>query len=94
MKTPNVQQKLYLKIWIALMTFLFLTWGAAQFNLGTMNIVVALTISVAKALLVILFFMHLRHSSKLTWIFAAAGFFWLLIMFTLVASDYLTREWH
>jgi cytochrome c oxidase subunit 4 len=44
--------------------------------------------------LVIFFFMEVRWSAKLTWIFAAAGFFWLLILFTLVASDYLTRQWH
>jgi cytochrome c oxidase subunit IV len=94
MKAPHLQQKQYLKIWFALIVFLFLTWGAAHFNLGPMNIVVAMTISVTKALLVMFFFMGLRRSSKLTWFFAAAGFFWLMIMFVLVASDYLNRNWH
>ena len=51
----------------------------------------ALTIAVVKMLLVILFFMHVRYSSRLTWIFVAAGFIWLLIMLDLTLSDYLTR---
>jgi len=56
-----------------------------------LNIVAALTIAVVKMLLVILFFMHVRYSSRLTWIFVAAGFIWLLIMLDLTLSDYLTR---
>ncbi len=87
----TVSPKFYLGIWAALMLLLFLTWGIAQLNLGRLNIVAALTIAVVKMLLVILFFMHVRHSSRLTWIFVAAGFIWLLIMLDLTLSDYLTR---
>lgn len=94
MKTPNIHQKLYLKIWVALMLLLILTWSVARFDLGAMNLIAAMSISAAKALLVILFFMDLRHRLKLTWVFAAAGFFWLLILLILVLSDYLTRDWH
>ena len=83
--------KTYVSIWAALMALLLLTWGVAQVNLGAFNIVAALTIAVAKMLLVILFFMHVRHTSKLTWLFVAAGFIWLLIMMDLTLSDYLTR---
>jgi caa(3)-type oxidase subunit IV len=48
---------------------------------------------VAKALLVILFFMGVRWSSRLTWVVAGSGFFFLLIMFSITMSDYLTRGW-
>jgi cytochrome c oxidase subunit IV len=86
-----VPKRLYLGIWAALMLSLCVTWGIAQFNLGAWNIVAAMTVAVVKMLLVILFFMHVRYSSRLIWVFAAAGFFWLLIMFTLTMGDYLTR---
>jgi cytochrome c oxidase subunit 4 len=44
-------------------------------------------------LIVILYFMHLRYSSRLTWVVAGAGFFWLFILMALTMSDYLTRAW-
>jgi cytochrome c oxidase subunit 4 len=62
-------------------------------DLGRMNAVVALTIAVIKATLVVLYFMHVRYSSKLTWVFVGAGFFWLAIMVALTLSDYMTRGW-
>ena len=83
--------KTYIAIWASLMLLLGATWGIAQFDLGAFNVLAALTIAVAKMLLVILFFMHVRHSTPLTWIFVAAGFIWLLIMIDLTLSDYLTR---
>jgi cytochrome c oxidase subunit 4 len=43
--------------------------------------------------LVLLYFMHLRYSSKLTWLFAGAGFVWLLIMIGLMMTDYISRGW-
>jgi cytochrome c oxidase subunit 4 len=78
-------------IWIVLLALLFLTWSVAQFNLGRWNIVAAVSIAVAKMLLVILFFMQVHYSPRLTWVFVMAGFFWLLILFTLTMADYLTR---
>ena len=93
MSTPPDSVKSYVWIWATLMLLLVLTWGAAQVNLGQLNVVAALTIAVVKMLLVILFFMHVRHSSRLTWIFVAAGFIWLLIMLDLTLSDYVTRGW-
>jgi cytochrome c oxidase subunit 4 len=83
--------KLFFAIWIALMALLFLTWGVAQFDLGPWNIIAAMTIAVAKMLLVVLIFMHVRYSTRLTWVFVAAGFFWLFLMVTLTMGDYLTR---
>jgi cytochrome c oxidase subunit 4 len=91
MNAPPLSPKNYVVIWAALMFLLFLTWGVAQINLGAFNTVVALIIAVMKMLLVILFFMHVRYSPRLTWIFVSAGFIWLLIMIDLTLSDYLTR---
>ena len=88
--TPT-SRKTYLLIWASLMALLLLTWTVAQFELGALNVIAALTIAVTKMLLVILFFMHVRHSTRLTWIFVAAGFIWLLIMIDLTLGDYLTR---
>jgi cytochrome c oxidase subunit IV len=88
---PPASVRLYFVIWAALMVLLVATWGVARFDLGKFNIVAAMTIAIVKMLMVILVFMHLRYSSRLTWIFAAAGFFWLLIMFTLTMGDYATR---
>jgi len=83
--------KLLFVIWLALVALLFLTWGVAKFDLGRWNIVAAMTIAVAKMLLVVLIFMHVRYSPRLVWVFVAAGFFWLFLMVTLTLGDYLTR---
>jgi len=50
-------------------------------------------IAACKALLVILFFMHVRYSSRLTWVFVGAGFFWLMILLALTLVDVLSRRW-
>lgn len=78
-------------ILLALVVGTCLTWGIAFQDLGIWNPVVALTIAVIKAVLVILFFMHVFYSNKLTKLTVAAGFFWLMIMITMSLSDYLTR---
>jgi cytochrome c oxidase subunit 4 len=84
---------LYYTIFGALILGTFLTVVAAKVDLGVFNNVVMLAIACAKASLVVLFFMHVRWSSRLTWVVAVAGIFWLLIMFTLTMSDYLSRGW-
>lgn len=78
---------------ILLLSLLALTIGAAYVNLGPFNTIVAMLISFTKGALILLFFMHLRYGKPITWVFAAAGFFWLLIMMALALSDYLTRGW-
>ena len=88
-----VGPKVYVSIFLALMVFTGLTVGAAFINLGPFNAVVALTIAVIKALLVILFFMHVRYSSKMVMVLIIAGFFWMGIMFVLTMSDYISRLW-
>ena len=91
MNTHGPTRKTFFIVWIALLLLLFLTWGVAEFDLGKWNIIAAMTIAVTKMLLVVLVFMHVRYSTRLTAIFAAAGFFWLFLMMSLTLSDYLTR---
>jgi cytochrome c oxidase subunit 4 len=83
--------RIYLVIYALLMALLIGTVAASQFDLGRANVVIALGIAVAKALLVILFFMHVRSSSRLTWIFAAAAFLWLSLLLGLTMTDYAGR---
>ncbi len=89
----HTTRKTYFLIYAALLILLFATYGAAFLELGPLHTPVALGIAVAKALLILLFFMHVRTSSRVTWLFAAAGFLWLAILFTLAMSDYLSRTW-
>lgn len=92
MMTENaVSTKTYFYVFVGLMGLLILTIGATYVDLGSFNLVAALAISIAKTLLVAVFFMHLRYSSRLTWFFAIAGVFWLMFLFTLGLGDYLTR---
>jgi cytochrome c oxidase subunit 4 len=86
-----VPLRLYIAIFASLLGLTALTVYVAFLDLGPLNTVVALTIAVVKAFLVVLFFMHVRYSSRLTWVFAAAGFVWLGIMFALTMADYGTR---
>lgn len=74
------------------MALLAVTWTIGYVNLGSFNLVVALAISISKALLVALFFMHLKGSSRLLHLAATAGVIWLLIMFSLTMGDYFTRN--
>jgi cytochrome c oxidase subunit 4 len=92
-----VPQKVYLNVLIALMALLAMTVTASFVDFDRLvgrgaNTAIALSIAVAKGLLIILFFMHLRYGSKLTWVFAAAGFVWLSILLSLTLTDYLTRN--
>ena len=84
---------LYFTIFGALLVGTLLTVVVAKFDLGAFNNIVMLTVACTKALLVVLYFMHVRWSSRLTWVIAASGFFWLIIMFTLTMQDYMTRGW-
>ena len=83
----------YLAIFFALMGLTALTVWVAFQDFGAFNDLIAMSIATSKGLLVVLFFMHVKYSSKLTWVFAGAGFFWLFILFGLVLSDYISRGW-
>jgi cytochrome c oxidase subunit 4 len=82
----------YYRVFAALMVLLVLTLAAAAFDLGPLNIAIAVTIAVIKAVLILLYFMHLRFSTPLVQVFGGAALFWLLIMFALTLTDYVSRN--
>ena len=82
---------MYYAVFTALIVGTGLTVLVAFFDLGVLNNILMLSIACAKALLVILFFMHVRWSTRLTWLVVASGFFWLIILFGITMTDYLTR---
>ena len=84
-------KSMYYTIFGMLMVLTALTVFAAFNDLGVLNFPVAIGIAITKATLVILFFMHAKYSSKLTQLFVGMSFFFLLIMFTLTLTDYLSR---
>lgn len=92
---PSMPVRTYWVIFWWLMGLLVLTVAAGRIDLDRfmpgLNAVVALIIATVKAGLVILFFMHVKQSSKLTWIFSSAAFIWLIILIALTFNDYLTR---
>jgi cytochrome c oxidase subunit 4 len=89
-----VQPRIYIAIFLSLMVGTALTVLAAFYDFpGPLNAVVALTIAVIKATLVVLFFMHVRYSGRLVWLVIVAALLWLAIMFAITFSDYWTRTW-
>jgi cytochrome c oxidase subunit 4 len=88
-----VPKKVYILVFAALIVFTGLTTGVAFVNLGKWNTVVALAIAVAKASLVVLFFMHLRWSSGLLRMVLLSATMWFAILVALTLSDEFTRQW-
>src|SRR6185436_16550662 len=86
-------KRIYYTIFAILMFCTYLTVQIAFFDLGPFNVVAALAIAVFKATLVILFFMHVKYSTRLTWAVVLGSVFWLGILLALTMSDYLTRSW-
>jgi cytochrome c oxidase subunit 4 len=78
-------------IFVILLVLLFATVGAAYLPLGWLHVPIAMTIATAKAVLIVLFFMHLLYSHRLTMIISVASFLWLAIMVALTLNDYWTR---
>ena len=83
----------YFLVFGALAIGTLLTWFASTVDLGWANTPVALIIATTKAVLVILFFMHVIHSTRLTWVVVIGSFLWLGVLFVLTLADYLTRAW-
>ena len=81
----------YVGIFLSLMVLTAITVWVAFQHLGPLNDIVAMGIAVTKACLVILYFMHVRYSSRMTRITIAAGFLWLAIMIGITLTDYLSR---
>jgi cytochrome c oxidase subunit IV len=86
-----VPKRTYYSIYVILLVCTYLTWQVAFFDLGVLNTVAAVTIAVFKAGLVVLFFMHVKDSTRLTWLVVIGSVFWLGILLTLTFGDYLTR---
>ena len=94
MSEPIISSKLYVGIWITLLCLTVITAGVSFIDLGPLNTVVALVIATFKALLVVLFFMHVKYASeKLAKMVVIAAIFWLLLLLTLSMADYVTRLW-
>ena len=94
--TPHVHVTpvwVYIAVFMALAAGTIITVAASRFDLGMWNTPIALIIATIKAVLVILFFMHVIHSSRLTWVVIIASFLWLSTLFVLTFADYLTRLW-
>jgi cytochrome c oxidase subunit 4 len=85
------RRRVYLAVFGVLMVLTGATIGAAMVDLGRLNAATALAIAVVKAILVVLFFMHVRHSGRLTRLVITGGLVWLVILLGLTMSDYLTR---
>ena len=83
----------YIFVFVALAAGTLLTWFASTVDLGWMNTPIALVIATTKAALVILFFMHVIYSTRLTWVVVIGSFVWLGVLFVLTFADYLTRGW-
>ena len=82
----------YVAIFATLLVLTALTTLIAYYDFGVVNPIIAMSIACLKATLVVLFFMHLRYTDRLTWIVAGAGVFWLGILLILILSDYLWRS--
>jgi cytochrome c oxidase subunit 4 len=91
--THALPLSIYFAIFAALLVLTGVTVAIAFVDLGPLNIIAALGIAGVKALLVALFFMHLRYSKRLTWLVAAGGFLWLSLLITFTLADVLTRGW-
>ena len=86
-------KKMYYAIFGSLMVLTVITVAIAFVNLGALNFPVALSIAILKATLVILFFMHVKYSSRLTKLTCGAAFFFMVVLFGLTMTDYLSRGW-
>ena len=88
-----VPPRVYYTIFAILMFCTYLTVQIAFLDLGELNTIAAVGIAVFKATLVVLFFMHVKYSSRLTRAVVIGSIFWLGILLVLTMGDYLTRVW-
>ena len=88
-----VPARVYVTVWVILIALTITTVVVSRINLGEFNFVVAMTIAVIKASLVVWFFVNVRQATSLTKLFVGAGLLWLAILLVFVLSDYLSRSW-
>jgi cytochrome c oxidase subunit 4 len=90
--TPHIMPvATYLAVFAALLVLLAATVGISFFDLGILSKLGAVTIAAIKALLIFTYFMHLRYSPRLVWVFAGIGFLWFILLFTITMGDYIAR---
>jgi cytochrome c oxidase subunit IV len=93
MASHILPKRVYYTIFAILLFCTYLTVQIAFLDLGALNTVAALAIATFKAVIVILFFMHVKYSSKLTWAVVLGSVFWLGILLVMTLGDYATRHW-
>jgi cytochrome c oxidase subunit 4 len=93
MPEAEIPVRSYVVVYIALIALVAATTGLAFVNLAPWSVAIALGIAALKALLVILYFMHVKISSRLTRVFVVVGFYWLALLFGGSLGDLLTRSW-
>lgn len=93
MTAHTVSLRIYYAVFATLVVLTLVTAGVAFIDLGILNPVVAITIAVCKASLVVLFFMHVRYRGGFAWVFIGAGVLWLAFLIAFTLSDVATRGW-
>jgi cytochrome c oxidase subunit 4 len=93
MSHAKVSVKTYALILAVLLVLTLVTAAVSYVDLGVFNLLVAVAIAVLKGFLVVLFFMHVKASSRLVWVFAGAGFYWFILLLGGTLGDTLTRAW-
>jgi cytochrome c oxidase subunit 4 len=93
MSSHILPKRVYYTIFAILLFCTYLTVQIAFLDLGALNAVAALVIATFKATIVVLFFMHVKYSTRLTWAVVLGSIFWLGILLALTMTDYLTRVW-
>jgi len=93
MATHILPTRVYYTIFAILLFCTYLTVQIAFLDLGALNAVAALAIAVFKATLVVLFFMHVKYSTRLTKLIVCSGIFWLFLLLFVTMSDIWTRSW-
>ena len=93
MSESDTRLSTYLLVYLVLVTLTVISVAASFLPLGLWHVLVGLSIGTVKGTLVVLFFMHLLHGTRLSWAVAPSGLFWVGILLSLTLSDYLTRGW-
>ncbi len=88
-----VPKRVYFAVFTALIVLTWVTAWISTVDLGRMNLVVALSIAVFKASLVVLFFMHIAYATKLTKMIVFSGIYWLILLLFITMEDIWTRGW-
>ena len=87
------QPRTYVLVFLALLALTAATIGLCYVDLGAWHSTVGLAIAASKAVLIVLFFMHVLHGKRLIWMVALSGLFWLGILMALTLTDYASRSW-